>query len=159
MEHSTSVRAFDVPLMPKKRPRVVTIGGVNKPRRHMAYMPPDYVDWKAQIGLLVGTIPDQLGVRFRFELPASWSRSKQLAMIWQPHVVRPDLDNLVGALMDACKAKDQTIHQVVMSKVYAPTTGFDVWDVTIDGYAPRNLDAVGDSARMFESRMSADCPF
>lgn len=40
-------------------------------------------------------------ITFVLPMPASWSGKKKAAMLGQPHTQKPDLDNLLKALIDA----------------------------------------------------------
>lgn len=46
-------------------------------------------------------LKDHQTVVFKIEMPASWSERKKREHDGQPHRSRPDLDNLLGGLMDA----------------------------------------------------------
>lgn len=58
---------------------------------------------------------------FNMPMPKSWSKKKKAEMIGKPHQQKPDLDNLVKALFDACLAEDCEIWQFEASKVWAET--------------------------------------
>lgn len=45
--------------------------------------------------------PRDTCITFVLPMPASWSNKKREAMRFQPHEQKPDLDNLVKALVDA----------------------------------------------------------
>lgn len=48
-------------------------------------------------------------ITFRLAMPASWKAAKRARMSGKPHLQRPDLDNLLKALMDAVLPEDCTI--------------------------------------------------
>lgn len=84
--------AFDCPIVPKARPRVTSRG---------TYMPPKY---KACIGQLRESAQAQ-GVRrmagaLSIEVSVRRPAPRRLKQV-EPDVCRPDLDNLVGTVMDA----------------------------------------------------------
>jgi Holliday junction resolvase RusA-like endonuclease len=47
-------------------------------------------------------------VTFHLPMPKSWSHKKQSQMIAQPHQQKPDLDNLLKALLDSLYPDDDT---------------------------------------------------
>jgi Holliday junction resolvase RusA-like endonuclease len=49
-------------------------------------------------------IPVRVEILAEFQIPASWSKKKQLTMLGQPHGQKPDLDNIVKQVKDACKS-------------------------------------------------------
>lgn len=48
-------------------------------------------------------------ITFHLAMPASWSKAKRAAMDGQPHQQRPDIDNLLKAVMDAVLPEDCSI--------------------------------------------------
>lgn len=58
-----------------------------------------------------------------FEMPSSWSEAKRKAHAGQPHRVKPDVDNVLKALMDALIANDQVVHTVTVLKRWDDGTG------------------------------------
>lgn len=46
---------------------------------------------------------------FRIPMPKSWSKKKRSEMAGKPHQQKPDLDNLIKALIDAVHAEDSHI--------------------------------------------------
>lgn len=48
-------------------------------------------------------------ITFHIAMPASWSKAKRAATRGQPHQQRPDLDNMLKALMDAVLPEDCSI--------------------------------------------------
>lgn len=49
-------------------------------------------------------------ITFVLPIPSSWSKKKQLSLIGKPHQNKPDLDNLVKALLDCLCDEDKQIH-------------------------------------------------
>ena len=47
---------------------------------------------------------------FEIPMPKSWSKKKKKLMDGKPHTQRPDIDNLLKALMDATLPEDSHIH-------------------------------------------------
>lgn len=58
-------------------------------------------------------------VVFHMSKPQSWSMRRKIRMTGQPHTVKPDLDNLLKALMDALHKNDSHISSLHVSKVWA----------------------------------------
>lgn len=58
-------------------------------------------------------LPDA-GAQFFFMLPMpkSWSAKKRKAMLLQPHQQKPDIDNLIKAVLDALCEDDCTVWQI-----------------------------------------------
>jgi Holliday junction resolvase RusA-like endonuclease len=46
----------------------------------------------------------EVTARFVFPLPASWSEKRKTAALGQPHVSRPNIDNLLKAVLDGLDA-------------------------------------------------------
>ena len=64
-------------------------------------------------------VPDSgAHVTFVLPMPASWSKAKREAHIWQPHRQRPDVDNLAKALLDAVYDEDCRVHDLRVSKIW-----------------------------------------
>lgn len=45
-------------------------------------------------------------ITFHVPMPKSWSNAKRERMAGQPHTQRPDIDNYLKALLDACLEED-----------------------------------------------------
>lgn len=80
-------------------------------------------------------------VTFVLPMPKSWAKKKHNEMDGQPHQQRPDLDNLLKALADACYSEDCRIHCIAARKVWGseglilvrPWTWGDPWPEPIEG--------------------------
>ncbi len=100
MTESRLVTYVDIPPMPKKRPRV-TVNGT--------YMPKDYVEWKQAAGYLIrGALKKQRIPEFvgRIRMDIVFDKKGFLLVIEGTDNNRfgnADLDNLVGAVLDACQ--------------------------------------------------------
>jgi len=55
---------------------------------------------------------------FVIPMPESWSKKKRAQMSGQPHQQRPDVDNLLKAVMDAVFDEDSHLWSVKVSKVW-----------------------------------------
>lgn len=51
-------------------------------------------------------------------LPASYNKKKVKELLGQPHRLRPDVDNILKAMMDALFNEDSMIHTVRISKFW-----------------------------------------
>jgi Holliday junction resolvase RusA-like endonuclease len=61
---------------------------------------------------------DRYGVIFFMPMPTTWSYKKKQEMIGKPHQQKPDLDNILKAVNDCLKPKDQTIYEIEASKIW-----------------------------------------
>ncbi|HGJ5876951.1 MAG TPA: RusA family crossover junction endodeoxyribonuclease [Arsenophonus sp.] len=57
-------------------------------------------------------------VVFQLPMPKSWSKKKHVEMDGKPHQQKPDVDNLLKALMDAVFKDDCTLWHVTVSKIW-----------------------------------------
>lgn len=65
-------------------------------------------------------LPNGATVMFRLPMPKSWSKKKRLEMNGKPHQQKPDLDNLLKALIDAVHADDAHIwHLQMVTKIWS----------------------------------------
>jgi Holliday junction resolvase RusA-like endonuclease len=92
--------------VPTPRPRVVT-NFVNGKRVSRTYNSKKYTEYKKaflQIAkmqnkrFLTGAL--KLEVLFVMPIPKSWSKKKREAMVGQPHICKPDIDNLLKSVLD-----------------------------------------------------------
>lgn len=78
-----------------------------------------YRAFKDQVRIRNVQLPtDGAVVTFVLPMPKSWSKRKRAELDGQPHTQKPDLDNLVKALADACFEDDSTIHTIAARKVW-----------------------------------------
>ena len=63
--------------------------------------------------------PENLEVVFCIAMPTSWSEKKKQRMNRKPCKTRPDIDNLVKALMDALKIEDGNVWKITAEKRYS----------------------------------------
>lgn len=83
-----------------------------------------YLRYKDAVREAGVSIPESGGhVVFVLPMPPSWSRSKREAMDGAPHQVRPDLDNLQKALLDALFTEDSRVWDLRVSKVWGESGG------------------------------------
>lgn len=57
-------------------------------------------------------LPDAYEILFYIKMPESWSEKKKKEMEGGCHQQKPDLDNLVKAVNDCLKEKDQTVYDI-----------------------------------------------
>ncbi len=106
-----------MPPFSKARPRVT---------RHGTYMPKAYEEKRATLralyfaagGELDPTDPIYLNLVFFFRMPKSWSKKKRQEMNFNYCQKTPDIDNLVGAVMDALIEKDQVVVTLTATKYW-----------------------------------------
>lgn len=116
------VKRIEIEMAPfgKARPRV-TRGGTR------TCMPTEYQNKRDQLRLLYQaaggemnpTEPVFLDLIFFFRMPKSWSKKKKKEMHWSYCQKTPDIDNLVGAVMDALIEKDQIVVTLRANKYWA----------------------------------------
>jgi Holliday junction resolvase RusA-like endonuclease len=63
--------------------------------------------------------PTNLEVVFCIPMPLSWSEKKRQRMNRKPCLTRPDIDNLVKAIMDALKIEDGNVWKITAEKRYS----------------------------------------
>lgn len=103
---------------PKARPRV-TKKGTFMPKKYMAKR--EKLQWlfKEAGGRLNIEGYVSLTVAFRFKMPKKWSKATKEQMNGRPCGKTPDLDNCIGAVMDALFAEDSRVVEIVGSKYWA----------------------------------------
>jgi Holliday junction resolvase RusA-like endonuclease len=86
-----------------------------------------YNAWKGSFSLLCKAagyhhLDESLSIEFGMPMPKSWSNTKRIAMLGQPHRQTPDLDNLVKAVKDGIAKEDNYVHTYTnIRKVWAET--------------------------------------
>ena len=76
-------------------------------------------------------VPNGSRVTFVLPMPRSWSAALRLSMNGRPHLQRPDVDNLLKALLDAVYAEDATVYDVHPVKRWGHS-GAIIVEVTIN---------------------------
>ena len=110
---------IEMPPFGKARPRVTRDGT-------RTYMPTEYQNKREQLRLLYqaagGEVDPEraiaLSITFVLRMPKSWSKKKKEMLSWEWCRKTPDIDNLVGAVMDSLLAKDQNVVDLVAIKVW-----------------------------------------
>lgn len=67
--------------------------------------------------------PAGLRMVFHLPMPPSWSKAKRARMCDQPHQTKPDLDNLVKAVLDAMLPDDSGVYDFSATKLWAEQGG------------------------------------
>lgn len=71
-------------------------------------------------------------VIFRLPMPKSWCMKKRRAMDGEPHLLRPDADNLCKALLDAIFEDDACIWDIRVTKLWSEAGAIDIGGSTED---------------------------
>lgn len=71
-------------------------------------------------------LPQSLQLVFYIEPPVSWSNKKRLASIGTPHNQKPDIDNLIKAVLDTLAPDDKAIWRVYAEKYWASEGGIEI---------------------------------
>ena len=77
-----------------------------------------YWAFKDEVRLRGVVVPAKCCIVFVMPMPASWSHAKRAGMAMRPHTVKPDIDNLLKACLDAVHDSDAHIHSIQASKVW-----------------------------------------
>lgn len=72
------------------------------------------------------TIQDTVSVTFYLPMPISWSKRKRKKMNGTAHQQKPDIDNLVKALLDAVLSDDSHVYSVKAEKYWSDKPGFRI---------------------------------
>lgn len=78
-----------------------------------------YRAFKDECNLKKVSVPDaNHHVIFSLPMPKSWSKKKRQELNGQPHQQKPDIDNLLKALMDAVLKEDSGVSDIRATKVW-----------------------------------------
>ena len=106
--------------IPKARPRVTRSGHAYTPDKTAIYEKLLASSWNG--GIVEGKYL-MASMRFGLPIPKSWSKSRRSLSDRRLHTSKPDLDNLVKAVLDALNgiayADDAAIAAVMAEKIYA----------------------------------------
>ena len=64
-------------------------------------------------------LSDSFTIKFYVPMPKSWSKKKREAMFFKPHTQKPDIDNMLKAVMDSLLVDDSSVHTVKMTKMWS----------------------------------------
>lgn len=76
----------------------------------------------------VSNVPDRISLTFFIPMPYSWSAKKKEEMRLMPHHQKPDIDNLVKAVLDAMCEDDSYIYAIRAEKYWDDTGSIEVED-------------------------------
>jgi Holliday junction resolvase RusA-like endonuclease len=90
--------------VPKGRPRMTRKGRVFTPAKTRTYERTIALSAQAAKSKLAGgqlfDSAVMVTIHCHFKMPKSWSRKRKEAMLYEPHIQLPDLDNLVKSVLD-----------------------------------------------------------
>lgn len=109
------------PIVPVSKPRMTSRDKWKQRPAVMAYRA-----FKDKVRAHGVTIPVPCKVTFYIAMPDSWSKKKKAAMDGQPHMQKPDVDNLLKALLDALFEDDCAVWSIWPEKRWATVSGFKV---------------------------------
>lgn len=104
-----------VPIEPVPKPRMTRRDRWAKRPAVVKYY--DFCDRLRE--LYTDEIPEKLLLCFMVSMPKSWSQKKKDKMEGRPHQQRPDIDNLIKAVLDAKCEDDSYVHTVIASKIWS----------------------------------------
>ena len=76
----------------------------------------DFADTCRAAGIEVATGGDH--IIFIMPMPPSWTKKKKTQFAGKPHTLRPDVDNLLKALLDAVYDDDSAVWDIRVSKTW-----------------------------------------
>lgn len=111
------MRPVELNVIPVPKPRM-TQRDKWKPaaKRYFAFK--DEVRWKALGERVLGNLPNEIEMCFVMPMPDSWTEKKKNEYDGEPHGQKPDIDNLVKALLDALYEEDKYVHKVIAEKCW-----------------------------------------
>lgn len=112
----TFSKTVDIAPFGKARPRVT---------RNGTFMPPKYTANKNSLRWQFGAMPVEFAdslvslqlVAYR-PMPKSWSKKKRQSMAGTYAAPKPDIDNILGAVMDALFDEDSNVVETAARKVW-----------------------------------------
>lgn len=121
MERKSIVPHYDI--IPNAKPRMTRRDQwLTPPRKCVA----KYWAFKEECQLKKLKIPQPCKIVFFIPMPKSWSKKRKAAMIGEPHLQVPDLDNIEKALFDAVYEDDAHIWNVWGVKVWSEIGGIAI---------------------------------
>ncbi len=73
-------------------------------------------------------IKDELYIEFNIGMPKSWSKKKRKELNGSFHNKRPDIDNLLKAVLDAIFEEDSHVHTVYARKFWSENPSIVILD-------------------------------
>lgn len=80
-----------------------------------------YWDFKDECVGKAVSVPDRAYICFVIPMPKGWKKLEKAKMLYQPHTQKPDIDNLVKALLDAVHEDDSHIYEIHAKKIWGHT--------------------------------------
>ena len=72
---------------------------------------------------------EQLGLVFYMKMPSSLSKKRASQRVHKAHQVRPDLDNLEKAALDALFAEDAVVYMKIALKMWSLDPRIEIWNL------------------------------
>lgn len=73
--------------------------------------------------------PVSVHLVFYMPMPASWSAKKRQGMAAKPHDQKPDIDNLVKAVIDTLMPEDKTVWRCYAEKYWSDKPGIEIEEI------------------------------
>lgn len=86
-----------------------------------------YRAFRDEVRLLEITVKNYDEIHFGIPMPKSWSAAKKAKMVHMPHKQKPDLDNILKSLLDACHKDDSHIHNIYIAKQWSEKGYIEIW--------------------------------
>lgn len=67
-------------------------------------------------------------LQFYIPMPRTWTKKDKARYDGEPHMDKPDIDNLIKAFFDALHTEDKTIWDIRASKRWATEGRIEVWE-------------------------------
>lgn len=116
---------YTIPVVPAAKPRMTRSDSWKKRECVVKYW-----EFKDSIRehLPDPTLPVPGIARFFVPMPKSWSKKKKAAMLHQPKLTVPDVDNYVKALLDAVYDNDSEVWDFRGVKLWSNTGYIEIWE-------------------------------
>ena len=85
-----------------------------------------YRAFRDEVRLKNVVIENGCHITFFMPMPQSWSKKKKLEHTGAPHQAKPDLDNILKAILDAIFEDDAHIYKLSAEKLWAEKGGIQV---------------------------------
>lgn len=111
-------------LTPTPKPRMVAS---DKWRKRPSVL--RYFAFKDAVRNAIKDVPATFAIIFYIPMPESWAKSKKALRCGTHHVQKPDIDNLIKALLDSLYEEDSSIHTIAATKVWSNEPGIGICDI------------------------------
>jgi Holliday junction resolvase RusA-like endonuclease len=109
------------PITPKAAPRLT-----RRDRWKKRPVVVSYYAFRDEVRGSAMAVPIPSKVIFWMPMPSTWSGKKRREMANTPHLVRPDLSNMLKALEDAVWGEDAIVWSIWPEKRWSATPGIEV---------------------------------